>query len=158
MRVRPIEDADRPWVAAALDEHLGGRLQARSGEIHDVSVLPGFLAEEGGRPFGLVTLRFEGDEMEVAALAAVEQWRGAGTALLDAARAEAERAGCRRAWLITTNDNVDAIRFYQRRGWDWVAVHRDAMTENRRLKPELPDRGAYDIPLRHELEFELRFG
>jgi N-acetylglutamate synthase-like GNAT family acetyltransferase len=156
VNVRRIEDSDRPAVARLYDELLGGRLQARGGELHDVSLLPGFLAEEDGRLAGVVALRVEGDEMEVAALAAVEQWRGAGTVLLEAARAEAARTGCRRAWLITTNDNVDAIRFYQRRGWDWVALHRDVMDENRRLKPQLPERGAYGIPLRHELEFELR--
>jgi GNAT superfamily N-acetyltransferase len=155
VNVRPIEESDRPWVAETLDDELGGRLQARRGEVHDVSLLPGFIAEEDGRPVGLVTLRFEGGEMEVAALLAVEQWRGAGTALLDAARREAERSGCRRAWLITTNDNVDAIRFYQRRGWDWVALHRDALVESRRLKPEIGELGSYGIPIRHELEFEL---
>ena len=155
MRVRPIEERDRAWIGEALEAQLGGRRQARRGRVDDVSILPGFIAEEeDGRPVGLVTLRFENDEMEVAALLALDQWRGAGTALLGAARREAERAGCRRAWLITTNDNVDAIRFYQRRGWDWVALHRDAVAESRRLKPELGDVGSYGIPIRHELEFE----
>ena len=63
---------------------------------------------------------------------------GVGPALLDGARAEAARAGCSRLWLITTNDNVEAIRFYQRCGWDWVGFHRDALTESRRLKPGIP--------------------
>jgi GNAT superfamily N-acetyltransferase len=157
VRVRPIEERDRGWIGEALEAHLGGRRQARRGRVDDVSILPGFIAEEDGRPVGLVTLRFENDEMEVAALLAIDQWRGVGTALLEAASREAERAGCRRAWLITTNDNVDAIRFYQRRGWDWVALHRDAVAESRRrLKPEIGEIGSYGIPIRHELEFELR--
>ena len=79
---------------------------------------------------------------------------GVGRALLDGARAEAARAGCSRLWLITTNDNVEAIRFYQRCGWDWVGFHRDALTESRRLKPGIPETGAHGIPLRHELVFE----
>jgi ribosomal protein S18 acetylase RimI-like enzyme len=86
----------------------------------------------------------------------IDQWEGVGTALIHAVEEEAERQGCRRAWLITTNDNREAIRFYQRRGWDWVAFHRDAVTRGRRLKPEISELGAFGIPIRHELEFEAR--
>jgi RimJ/RimL family protein N-acetyltransferase len=79
---------------------------------------------------------------------------GAGTLLLDAVVEYGRERQWRRLWLITTNDNVDAIRFYQRAGWDWVAFHRDAVTQNRALKPELPEIGAHGLPLRHEIEFE----
>ena len=61
----------------------------------------------------------------------------------------------RRLWLITTNDNTSALRFYQRRGWDLVTVHRDAVDESRRLKPQIPQTGDDDIPIKHELELEL---
>src|SRR5438552_12334180 len=65
-------------------------------------------------------------------------------------------AGCRRVWLVTTNDNAHAIAFYQRRGWDWVGFHRDAITEARRsLKPEIPERGEGGVPIRHEIELEI---
>jgi ribosomal protein S18 acetylase RimI-like enzyme len=80
---------------------------------------------------------------------------GIGTALLAAAADEARRARCARAWLITTNDNLDAVRFYQRRGWDLVALHYDSVTAGRGLKPELPEVGDYGLQIRHELEFEL---
>jgi len=93
------------------------------------------------------------DRLEVVALIATERTLGVGTALLRAVEDEAARLGLR-AWLITMNDKLDAIRFYQRRGWDWVAFHRDAATETRLLKPELPEVGDQGIPLRHELEFE----
>ncbi|MNV93512.1 hypothetical protein D3C71_1882140 [compost metagenome] len=58
-------------------------------------------------------------------------------------------------WLITSNDNTRAIRFYQKRGLDLKAVHRDAITEARKLKPSIPLIGMDGIPIRHELEFEL---
>jgi hypothetical protein len=89
-------------------------------------------------------------------LGATEEGIGAGRALLDDAAHRAGAAGCTRAWLVTTNDNANAIRFYQRQGWELVAKHRDAVTESRRLKPEIPERGYDDIPIRHELEFERR--
>jgi hypothetical protein len=53
-----------------------------------------------------------------------------------------------RLWVITTNDNVDALRFYQRYGFCLAAVHRGAVDRSRaRLKPEIPPVGAYGIPL-----------
>ncbi len=155
LRVRAAEDADRPWLAEAVAGAWGSeRVVSRGRLTEHPSSLPGLIAERDGRRVGLALLRPEEGELEVVALRSVEQWRGAGTALLEAVKAEARRLGARRAWLVTTNDNVDAARFYQRRGWDWVAFHRDAVTEGRRVKPELPERGAYGIPLRHELEFE----
>ena len=66
----------------------------------------------------------------------------------------ATQAGCTRLWLITTNDNVDALRL-QRRGCRLAALHRGAVDDSRaRLKPEIPEIGGYQIPLRDELELE----
>jgi L-amino acid N-acyltransferase YncA len=81
---------------------------------------------------------------------------GAGAALLDSAVDLARRERCWRVWLVTTNDNTNAIRFYQRQGWDLVALHRDAVAESRKLKPTIPETGNDGIPINHELEFERR--
>jgi RimJ/RimL family protein N-acetyltransferase len=81
--------------------------------------------------------------------------RGVGTALIDEAKRIATQAGCRRLWLITTNDNVDALRFYQRRGFRLAKLHCGAVDDSRaRLKPEIPETGHHRIPLRDELELE----
>jgi ribosomal protein S18 acetylase RimI-like enzyme len=157
--LRPVRGADRPWIREALEWAWGAVAVVSRGRLtEDASVLPGLVAERDGRPVGYMLLRVEGDAAEVVALHSLEPGSSVGAALLDGARAEAERAGCRRVWLITTNDNLAAIRFYQRRGWDWVAFHRDALGESRRLKPAVPATGAHGIPIRHELEFELRIG
>ena len=75
--------------------------------------------------------------------------------MIEAVRLLARRQGCTRLWVITTNDNVDALRFYQRRGFRLVRVHRGAVDRSRaRLKPEIPSVGAYGIPLRDEIELE----
>ena len=59
-------------------------------------------------------------------------------------------------WVITINDNLDALRFYQRRGMRLVAVRPGAVDEARRLKPSIPVIGAQGIPIHDELELELR--
>jgi GNAT superfamily N-acetyltransferase len=152
--VRRVEDRDRPWIRQTVAAAWGSpRVVSRGRVTEDASILDGFVAEVGGHPAGLAMTHRDDDRLEVVALIASKRFQGVGTALLRAVEDEAARLGCR-AWLITMNDNLDAIRFYQRRGWDWVAFHRDAATETRRLKPELPELGDHGIPLRHELEFE----
>ena len=116
--------------------------------------LPAFVATVGGEPAGLATWRVEGDEAELVSIEARLADRGVGTALLRAVRAAAADAGCRRLWLVTTNDNTSALRFYQRRGWVLVAVHLGALEASRRLKPSIPLRGNDGIPIRDELELE----
>lgn len=66
---------------------------------------------------------------------ALEPGRGVGSLLLEAVVRLARRDHWRRLWLITTNDNTPALRFYQRAGRDLVALHRDAVTAERRVKP-----------------------
>ena len=152
--VRRVEDRDRAWIRQTVADAWGSpRVVSRGRVTEDASLLDGFVAEVDGRPAGLAMTHKDGDRLEVVALIAADKFQGVGTVLLRAVEEEAAQLGCR-AWLITMNDNLDAIRFYQRRGWDWVAFHRDAATETRRLKPELPEVGDHGIPLRHELEFE----
>ena len=75
---------------------------------------------------------------------------------MDAVREHATEAGARRIWLVTTNDNVRALGFYQRWGMDLVALIRDGVASSRTVKPSIPAAGADDIPIRHELGLELR--
>jgi ribosomal protein S18 acetylase RimI-like enzyme len=145
---------DVAWATALLGRTLGGRVQARRGELVDVLDLPGIVAVDGSVPIGILTYQLAGGECELAAIAADRRHAGVGTALLQALRARA--VGCRRIWLITTNDNLDALRFYQRRGFRLAALYPEAVLRARlELKPAMPATGAYGIPLRDELELEL---
>jgi ribosomal protein S18 acetylase RimI-like enzyme len=157
--VRPKRPDDRGWIAHVIRSEWGSlRVVSRGRLTEDASALPGLVAERDERNAGYALLRLEGDAGEVVVLHSLEPRAGVGRALLDGARAEADRAGCSRLWLITTNDNVEAIAFYQRCGWDWVEFHRDELARSRRLKPEIPEVGAHGIPLRHELVFEAPSG
>jgi ribosomal protein S18 acetylase RimI-like enzyme len=75
--------------------------------------------------------------------------------LLEPAALAAGR-GCRRLWLVTTNDNLHALGFYQRRGLRLCALHAGALERDRALKPELPEVNRDNgIPMRDLLELEL---
>lgn len=155
--IREYRESDRTWAAAYMEDEFGGALQARRGELIDVLALPGFVAEENGRPLGLVTYRRAGDACELAFIAAFERHQGIGSQLLEALLGAV--CNCDRIWLVTTNDNLDALRFYQRRGFRLVALRPGAVDESRvSLKPQIGASGDFGIPLRDELELELRLG
>ena len=152
--VRPVAERDRAWLRDAVAEAWASdRMVTRGRLIEPISACPGFVAEIDGRPAGLALVVEREDGLEVVALLALERGAGVGGALLAEIEHEAARRGMR-AWLVTTNDNTRALRFYQRRGWELVALRRDAVTEARRLKPEIPETGDDGIPIRHELELE----
>jgi GNAT superfamily N-acetyltransferase len=153
--VRPIKHGDRPWVIRRLADAFGDATVARKGVLIDASVLPDFVATEGGRPVGFLTYDAAHGECEVVAIISVEEGRGIGRALMDAAHEHAVAAGYRRLWVVTTNDNTRALRFYQLWGMGLCAFYRHGVRRSRRVKPALPERGADGIPLEHELEFEL---
>ena len=132
-------------------------MQARLGEIVDVLASPGFIAEDDDGLAGVVTYQVERDACELLAIASARPRNGVGTVLLDALTVDV-RTRCSHMWLVTTNDNLDALRFYQRRGFRLRAVRASAVDDaRRRLKPTLPAVGAYGIPMRDELELELRW-
>jgi ribosomal protein S18 acetylase RimI-like enzyme len=151
--VRPYTESDRAWAELLLDADFGGRLQVRRGELIDVLALSGLVAEETAGPVGLLTYRCENGACEIASIAAVERHRGIGSALLDALRREV--TDCERMWLVTTNDNLEALRFYQRRGFVLSALRAGAVDEARReLKPTISRVGNFGIPIRDEIELE----
>jgi hypothetical protein len=61
----------------------------------------------------------------------------------------------RRIRVVTTNDNTRALRFYQRAGFRLTALRVDAVAETRRSRPEIPERGLDDIPIRDEIELTM---
>ncbi|MBA2556372.1 MAG: GNAT family N-acetyltransferase [Chloroflexi bacterium] len=159
INLRPVDDRDRPWIALGLVRAFASEVIVSRGQARVGSQLPGLIAERpGGDPVGLVSYVIDADECEIVGLFSLAEGEGVGTALLDGMHRLATEAGCRRLWLVTTNDNTAGLRFYQRRGFDLVALHRNAVTEARTVKPEIPERGSGGIPIAHELELEMLLG
>jgi GNAT superfamily N-acetyltransferase len=153
--IRAIGPGDRAAVARLVLELWGAATAVVHGTVFEPATLPGLLAERDGRTVGLLTYTVEGDTLEVVTIDAFPPAGGTGTALIDAAAETARADGCRRIVLTTTNDNLDALRFYQRRGFRLIALRPGAVTQaRRRLKPQIPETGAYGIALRDELDLE----
>jgi ribosomal protein S18 acetylase RimI-like enzyme len=153
--VRPLSSQDRQKVADFIAARWGSPVVVVHDTIYRPAELPGFVALRAGEWLGLVTYRVVGEECEIVSLDSLQPGIGVGTALLAAVEQAAQRAKCTRVSLITTNDNLAALRFYQRRGFSLVAVHRGAAERARGLKPEIPTIGQEGIPIQHEIELEL---
>ncbi|MFI4898088.1 MAG: GNAT family N-acetyltransferase [Phycisphaerales bacterium JB059] len=152
--VRPLTSDDRPWVQRVLRQYWASTTQVARGRIFKADELPGFAAWRGDEPVGVITYDIQGDQCEIITHNALAGHGGVGSCLLAEVRTLARERGCKRLWLVTTNDNTQAMRFYQRRGFDFAALHKNAIAEARRLKPEIPDVGMDGVPIRHEIEME----
>jgi ribosomal protein S18 acetylase RimI-like enzyme len=142
-------------MVATLEEGWGGTSVGRLGELIDAALLPGLVATDGEARVGLLTYAERDDGIEIVTIQALARGRGVGSALMDAVHATAIERAASRLWLITTNDNGPAFRFYQRCGLDLCRLIRNGVEASRRVKPSIPVAGADGIPIRHELEFEL---
>jgi GNAT superfamily N-acetyltransferase len=155
MQIRPLADGDRAWLEEFIPERWGAPTVVGHGRVYRVADLPGFVALDEREPVGLVTFSIEGDACELVTIDSLREGIGIGSALVEAVARMAREAGCRRLWLITTNDNLPMLRFAQKRGFSLVAVHPNAVEASRKLKPEISLIGIDGIPIRDELELEL---
>lgn len=170
IRVRRACTADGPSIDAMFAATWGEPRVAARGRLYDLRTLPTLVAtravvassprdsggtNEGFEPseqiVGVLTYEIDGDSIEVVSIEAVPAHKGTGTALLAAAVELGKAEGLARLLLVTTNDNIDALRFYQRRGLHILEVRPDGVAESREVKPSIPLIGSYGIPMRDEI-------
>jgi GNAT superfamily N-acetyltransferase len=154
IEVRERVPADDPEVGRFLAERHSGRV-ARLGRLERPLDHPTLVAKRDGRLAGVLTYVLGTESCEILTLHAAERWGGIGTALVEVVERIAAGHGCGRVWVLTTNDNVDALRFYQRRGFRLTELRPGAVDAARAtLKPEIPRSGEHGIPLRDEVILE----
>jgi GNAT superfamily N-acetyltransferase len=154
--IRPVNDGDRPLLAWLVAELWGSEVVAVHGNLLRPGELPGFIAERARRVAGLLTYQLVGDTLEIVTLNAIDRRAGIGTLLIEATVTTARHFRCREIRLTTTNDNVDALRFYQRRGFRLAELRPGAVDRSRQEKPQIPRFGDYGIPLHDEIDLTLR--
>ncbi|MCL2697962.1 MAG: GNAT family N-acetyltransferase [Oscillospiraceae bacterium] len=155
MNIQPITYENREKATEILKQEWGLPIVSRE-TAHDGTRLPGFIALSGEKIIGLITYNIDARGCEITSLNSFEENKGVGSALIDEVLKAAKANNCTRLWLVTTNDITHAIRFYQRRGFDWIATHINSAEGMRKLKPTIPLLGEDGIPIKHEIEFEIR--
>jgi|SRR5687768_16564342 len=153
--LRRLTRKDLPRLRQFWIEHWGGEEVIARGNIYRPEQLEGFVVEDDEEWIGLLTFVVKDEECEVISLDSLRAGQGMGSKLIDQVIDEARTRGCRRLFLITTNDNLNALGFYQKRGFEIAAIYRGAVNESRRIKPGIPLVGYNNIPLRDEIELEI---
>ena len=153
--IRPITPSDISRVRKFWKEYWGDEFIVARGVVHHPELLDGFFAWDGTEIIGLITVAHSDDGCEIISLDSLREDKGIGTALINEVVKAAKEKGCKRIFLITTNDNLRALGFYQKRGFEISAIYRGAVNESRKLKPSIPQIGMNGIPLRDEIEMEM---
>ncbi|MFW9793658.1 MAG: GNAT family N-acetyltransferase [Candidatus Thorarchaeota archaeon] len=155
MHIREMLSEDSGFVEEVLRNAWGSTQVVSRGVIHQADDLPAIVALSSKQEkIGLLTYAIKESNLEIVTLNSLKQGEGIGTALIQKAEEIAVSEGCIRIWVITTNDNRDAIEFYQKRGFQIRAIHKNAIEHSRKLKPEIPLIGLNGIPIRDEIELE----
>ncbi|MCL1951767.1 MAG: GNAT family N-acetyltransferase [Oscillospiraceae bacterium] len=155
--IEPITGRTRALVSAFIEKEWHGTDMLIRGEVIDMTQVDGFvwLEPDGVTIRGLITYIIRDGVCEITSLDSQCENQGVGTALVERVKAKARSLGCTRLQLITTNENINAIRFYQKRGFNLAGVNLGAVDRARALKPEIPLIGQNGIPIRHEIEFVM---
>lgn len=152
IEVRAIGKGDQSWLHANRERLFNGEIIVSRGVVHHVLEKPGFIALKNGEPVGVAIYDIVGNNCELVSIEALAQWQGIGSKLICQVESMARELESTNVWLITTNDNLDAMRFYQKRGFRLRAVHAGALELSRTIKPAIPLIGNYGIAMTDEVE------
>lgn len=153
--IKEIKEVDIPWLKKVSLKYYGGKFCIFLGRKFFLEKLPGYYLEnEKGEKAGLITYEIKKNTCEIMTLNAFKQFQGIGTLLLKKVIETAIKSNCREIKAITTNDNIDALRFYQKRGFKMIKLHLNALEKDRKLKPSIPKTGYYKIPMQDAIELQ----
>jgi len=154
LQFRSIDFADRPALQDFILSFWHSDQMVCLGKVFYPAQLPGFIAQDNDGIQGFVGYTIEQDTLQVYLIDSRRREQGLGTQLLDLCVAEARREHCRSLRLVITNDNLRAMRFFQKRGFSLHTLHLHSMAVARKIKPAIPERGQEGIPISHEIILE----
>jgi GNAT superfamily N-acetyltransferase len=157
LKLIQLEPADRQWVHEFITLQWGSPEIVVHGSVYLPENLEGCKAMADGEITGLITWSISGSKCEIVTLNSTRRGMGIGTTLLQACENIARNNGCEICWLVTTNDNLNAIQFYRERGYRITAISRGAVDEARRIKPAIPLYGENGIPIHDEITLSRKF-
>jgi ribosomal protein S18 acetylase RimI-like enzyme len=153
--IHRLTAADVPRVRQFWDDHWDAEFVVAHGTIFQPENVSGFLALDDNDWIGLITYTFLDTDCEIVSVDSLRENEGIGTALIEKVIEEAKANQCRRVHVSTTNANLRALGFYQKRGFQLCELRVNAIEEARKLKPSIPLIGENNIPLRDEIELEM---
>jgi GNAT superfamily N-acetyltransferase len=153
--VRQAEPEDISEVLALFRRDFGRSTVIGFGDSMALEDCPMLVAEMRGDLAGALAYRLVRDALHIVALATDPMWQRSGVAthLESEAAFIARRHGVARLLFATTNDNLPALYFYQRRGWTVTETVVGGMLPHFGGQPGV---GFAGIPVRDEIRLEKR--
>ncbi|KGR82200.1 GNAT family N-acetyltransferase [Lysinibacillus odysseyi] len=157
MQIIRIEEKQADTVNRFFIEQWGSSEMVVSSGVYNCAALDGFAAlDEKGEIIGLITFDRKETEVEIISLDSLLEGQGIGSMLLERTEQLAQAENIKQITLLTTNDNLNALKFYQKRGYRLCLIFPNAVTDARKVKPSIPLIGEYGIPLQDELQLVKR--
>ncbi|MFC1842883.1 GNAT family N-acetyltransferase [Candidatus Dependentiae bacterium] len=153
--LRETNKNDFALIKKLVDKHWGGEPLIIRGKKYYPSSLDGIIALKEKEVVGFLVYDIQNEACEIVVFEVFEKYKGIGTLILNKLIATAKSRNCNKLCLMTTNDNLDALRFYQRRGFHICGIQINSMVISRKMKPSIPEIGDYGIPMRDEIDLEL---
>lgn len=138
-----------------MTDNWGGEPLIVHGQKKFVSPLEGFMACREEKILGFILFERHEKDWEIIVFEVLSKFAGIGTKLLNTLIEYATERQCPELLVMTTNDNLDALRFYQKRGFIITGFHLDIVKKARIMKPSIGELGDYDIPIRDEILMTL---
>lgn len=159
IQIVPIRQLAKNKVTDFFISHWGSPEMVITSGIYRCDELDGFVAmDELQEIVGLITMVTRHTECEIISLDSLLEKNGIGSSLVEKVEEAARVTGCETVKLITTNDNVHALSFYQKRGYRLTEIYSGAVDEARKIKPEIPLIADNGIPIHDELLLMKRVG
>ncbi len=155
LRLSRLKPADRGQIEPFLRAHFGAVQAPGPDGLADAGALPGFGARMGGVLTGCASFVTQEDCCHLVCLASQTPGRGCGDALLRAVIAYARSEGCQTLRTFAGNNNLGALRFFQKRGFTITGVRPGALARLLADTPAARPPGDGAIPARDVLELEL---
>lgn len=152
--IRPVQGKDSQLIAEMMEKNWGGEPLVIRGLKYYPSKLPGLMVLDDRRIVGFLFYEIQNRACEIIVFEIFDKFHGIGTQVLNQLIEIAKNKDCKKIHLMTTNDNLDALRFYQKRGFHICGIHIDSVKNSRKIKPAIGEFGDFGIPLRDEIDLE----
>ncbi|MGQ6221264.1 GNAT family N-acetyltransferase [Serratia sp. IR-2025] len=157
LRTNLLEDNSCPILKSLILEHCGGDSMVVHGEEFILSSLPVFVCSEGNKICGFCVFKEDKESIEIIAINALISRKVIGLTLIDEVKRYAVAHGKMEIKLTTTNENLGAIVFYKKMGFNLYSVDVDAVTKARMIKPSIPLFSEEGVLIKDELHFSFAF-
>lgn len=146
-----LQQLNAHLVSELKTQHQFDSTMVVSSGHYDLTQYPCILAFEAGSLIGVLIYKIGMDILEIISLESYKENKGIGSQLIQHVENIAYSLNIHTLQLITTNENIKALYFYQRNGYRMSDIRPNAVDMARRVKPSIPLKGNNGIVIKDEI-------